>query len=135
VPVDDSLVGRSYLSEAPYDVTAQRVRDFRAATGGDAEPAVAPATFPIVVVFPLLEQLLADPDVGVPLRRVMHGDQRFSHDRQVQVGDRLSAVLTVRSVRRVAGNDLVALRAEVRDAAGTRVCAASTSLVHRSEDS
>jgi acyl dehydratase len=135
--LDASLVGHSIATTTPFDVTAQRVDAFAASAGSPTQDraagSAAPATFPIVVVFPLLEQLLADADV--PLHRIVHGDQRFTYERPVAVGDRLSAVLTVRSVRSVAGNDLVGLRAEVSDERGRTVCTSGTTLVHRAEAS
>ena len=130
-PVGHSdLVGREIATSAPYDVTAERVAEFRAATGGGS-PGGAPATFPIVVVFPLLQRLLDD--LGVPLSRVVHADQRFTYERPVVVGDRLSAVLTVRSVRGVGDDSLVSMRTEVRGADEALVCTASTMLLHRGE--
>ena len=42
---------------------------------------VAPPTFPIVVAFQAMTDFMADPDVGIELRNVVHSEQRFEIDR------------------------------------------------------
>ncbi|GAA1922011.1 MaoC family dehydratase N-terminal domain-containing protein [Nocardioides lentus] len=132
MPLADDLVGRSYPPTAPYDVTAVKVREFNAATGGDSgggdEPAIPP-TFPIVLAFDAMNAFLAAE--GIELSRIVHGDQRFRYDRPVRLGDRLTATLTVASVRTVAGNDIIGTSSAVVDDEGRAVCTATATLVHR----
>ena len=128
--VDQDLVGRSFPPTAPYLVTAERLREFAAATGGSwAEGQPAPPTFPIVLAFDAMQVFLDD--VGVPLHRIVHGDQAFAHERSVVPGDELVAALTVDGVRSIGGNDLVRTRSVVTDAGGALVCTATATLVHR----
>ena len=94
----------------------------------------APATFPIVVAFSAMTALMEDPDVGISLHRVVHGEQRFTYTRPVVAGDRLSATLTVDSLRQIGGADIIGTRSELTDADGTHVCTAFATLVHRGED-
>jgi acyl dehydratase len=132
VPVDESLVGRELPPTAPYDVTEEALAAFAAATGTPYAPGgPAPATFPIVVAFAAMQDLMADPSVGIELHRVVHGEQRFVHERPVVAGDRLSAVLTVESVRSIGGADIIGTSSAITDAAGALVSTARATLVHR----
>lgn len=133
MPVDSSLAGRTFPPTPPYDVTAERVAAFATATGtpyDEGDP--APATFPIVVSFAAMQALMEDPDVGIELSNVIHGEQRFRYERPVAVGDRLSAALTVDSLRQVGGADIIGTTSAITDAAGALVCTAKATLVHRS---
>ena len=130
--VDAELAGRTFPPTEPYDVTAQAVADFAAATGTPYQPGdPAPATFPIVVAFAAMQGLMADPEVGIELHHVVHGQQKFVSERPVAVGDRLTATLTVSSLRQIAGTDIIATSSAITDAAGALVCTADATLVHR----
>ena len=72
--------------------------------------------------------------VGIALHRVVHGEQRFSYTRPVQVGDVLTAELTVDSLRQIGGADIIGTRSEITDADGEPVCTAFATLVHRGEE-
>jgi hypothetical protein len=131
--VDDSLTGRTFPPTSPYDVTAEGVAAFAAATqtpysAGDP----VPTTFPIVVAFAAMQDLMDDPSVGIELHNVVHGEQRFVYQRPVRVGDRLTAELTVDTLRQIAGTDIIGTSSAVRDAAGDLVCTAKATLAHRS---
>jgi acyl dehydratase len=133
VPVDSSLAGRTFPPTSPYDVTAERVAAFAAATGtpyDDGDP--APATFPIVVAFAAMRALMEDPEVGIELSHVVHGEQRFGYRRPVVVGDRLTAALTVDTLRQIGGADIIGTTSAISDADGALVCTAKATLVHRS---
>lgn len=130
--MDSSLVGRTFGPTPAYDVTAEAVAAFADATGtprSDGDP--APVTFPFVVVFQALAELTLDPDVGFALERLVHGEQRFRHERSVVVGDRLTAELTVDGVRSISGSDIVTTTSRITDAEGALVCTAKATLIHR----
>ena len=74
-----------------------------------------------------------DPSSGVDFSRVVHGEQRFTHHRPAVAGDRLVAALTVQSVRRMAGNDLVTMRNDITTTDGEPVCTSTSMLVVRGE--
>lgn len=133
--VDASLAGRTFPPTAAYDVSEQAVRDFAAATGtpyASGDP--APATFPIVVAFAAMQELMADPEVGIELHHVVHGQQKFSYTRPVAVGDRLTATLTVSGLRQIAGTDIITTSSAITDASGALVCTAEATLVHKAGD-
>jgi acyl dehydratase len=130
--VDASLAGRTFPPTDAYDVTEQAVAAFAAATGTPyAEGGPAPATFPIVVAFAAMQALMTDPDVGIELHHVVHGQQKFVHERPVVAGDRLSATLTVSGLRQIAGTDIITTSSAITDDSGALVCTADATLVHR----
>ncbi|WP_101525440.1 FAS1-like dehydratase domain-containing protein [Nocardioides houyundeii] len=129
MPLDESLVGRSFPPTEPYAVTAEAVAAFAATTGARYDGGPAPATFPIVLAFDAMQGFLAAE--GLELHRIVHGEQRFAYQRPVVPGDVLSAALTVRSLRRIGGNDIIGTASDVTDSAGDLVCTTSATLVHR----
>jgi acyl dehydratase len=130
--VDSTLAGRSFPATVPLEVTADHIAAFAAATGTPyAEGDPAPATYPIVVAFTAMQQLMTDPTVGISLHNVIHGQQRFHHQRPVRAGDRLSAELTVTTLRQVAGTDIIGTSSRISDASGALVCVAEATLVHK----
>lgn len=132
--VEPSLAGRTFPATDPYTATREKVLEFARATGSDFDDRTAPATFPIVVAFAAMTALMEDPEVGIALHRVVHGEQRFTYTRPVVVGDVLSATLTVDSLRQIGGADIIGTRSEIVDGAGEPVCTAFATLVHRGEE-
>ena len=135
MPVNPSLAGRTFPATEPYEVSREKIAEFARATGCTFDGSSAPATFPIVVAFPAMNALIADPDTGMALHRVVHGEQRFTHSRPVVPGDQLIVVLSVESLRQIAGADFIGTRSEITDAEGEHVCTALATLVHRGEES
>ena len=128
MPVDQSLVGRQFPPTRPHVVSEERLREFADATGG-ASTGRAPATYPIVVAFDAMNAFLDHE--GIELARIVHGEQRFAYERPIVAGDVLSATLTVAGLRQIAGNDIITTSSEITDDAGSLVCTASATLVHR----
>jgi acyl dehydratase len=129
MPVDQSLVGRSFPPTPAFAVTEDRVRAFAEATGGSYAGGPAPATFPIVMAFEAMNAFLEAEQVD--LFRIVHGEQRFSYERPIVPGDVLTATLRVASLRQIAGNDIIGTTSEITDEAGALVCSTSATLVHR----
>ncbi|MDP3891441.1 MaoC family dehydratase N-terminal domain-containing protein [Nocardioides sp.] len=132
MPVDQSLVGREFPPTRPYAVSEAKVREFAAALGAEYDGGPAPATFPIVLAFDAMNAFLAAEQLD--LFRIVHGEQRFAYERPVQVGDVLSATLSVASLRQIGGNDIIGTRSEITDATGELVCTTTATLVHRGAD-
>jgi 3-hydroxymyristoyl/3-hydroxydecanoyl-(acyl carrier protein) dehydratase len=129
MPIDQSLVGRSFPPTTPYAVSVEKIREFVTATGGSYDDGPAPATFPIVLAFEAMNAFLDAEQVD--LFRIVHGDQKFRYHRPVAPGDILSATLTVSSLRQIGGNDIIGTTSVVADASGETVCETSATLVHR----
>ena len=131
MPVDQSLVGRSFPPTSPYAVTEDNVRAFAEAVGASYAGGPAPATFPIVMAFEAMHAFLEAEQLD--LFRIVHGEQRFAYERPVVPGDVLTATLSVASLRQIAGNDIIGTASEITDESGALVCSTSATLVHRGE--
>jgi acyl dehydratase len=145
MPVAPTLVGRTYPPTEVYTVGREKIREFADALD-DPNPAyrdveaaralghadlVAPPTFPVVLAAEATERLFRDPEAGIDFSRVVHGEQRFVHERPVVAGDRLLVELTVEAVRVVAGNELVTSRTDARTEDGELVVSATMLIVVR----
>jgi acyl dehydratase len=147
VTVNPELVGRVFDATTPYLVGREKVREFSravfatnpvnldvdAARAAGYADIVAPPSFAVVVQEQTLAQLLSEPDAGIDLSRVVHGEQRFSFTRPIVAGDLLTAVLTVASVKTLAGNSMVTALSDITDADGLHVVTASSTLVVRGD--
>ncbi|NYE19250.1 FAS1-like dehydratase domain-containing protein [Microbacterium immunditiarum] len=143
MPVNPELVGRVFPPTAPYLVGREKVREFARAVFADdpqhTDPTaaralgyadvVAPPTFAMVVQDLTLQQLLAEPDSGIELSRVLHAEQRFRYSRPIVAGDELTATLSVTGIRSVGGNAMVTSEAEITDATGGHVATATSVLL------
>ena len=143
MPVNPELVGREFPPTAPYLVGREKVREFAralhssdplhldpiAARAAGYADVVAPTTFPIVLQDFTLQQLLAQPDSGIVLSRVLHAEQRFQYTRPIVAGDELTAQLAVTGIRSMGGGTMVTSEARIRDAAGEHVVTAVSVLV------
>ena len=131
--LDPGLAGRTFPPTEPYTVSREKIAEFNAAIG--AQPidggAIAPLTFPIVVAFRAMTELMTAPDVGIQLHNVVHGDQRFEQSRPVRADDVLTATISIDTLRAAAGMDMIGTRTEVQTTAGEHVCTAFATLVHR----
>jgi acyl dehydratase len=145
--LDQSFVGRTYPPTPAYEVGREKIREFADAIGDpnpvyrDPEAAkalghpdvVAPPTFPIVISMPAADQVVYDQALGLDWSRVVHGDQRFNHERPMRPGDRVVAVVTVESIKSFAGNDMITLVTAMSTVEGELITTARALLVARAE--
>jgi acyl dehydratase len=141
--VNLELAGRTYPPTEPYPVSREKVREFAQAVfstsplSTDVEAAhaagyadlVAPPTFPIVIQQRTWDHLIGDPEAGIELSKVLHGEQRFSITRPIVAGNELTAQLTVTQVRAVGANAMVTAETVITDADGSHVATATSVLV------
>ncbi|HIV58354.1 MAG TPA: MaoC family dehydratase N-terminal domain-containing protein [Candidatus Stackebrandtia faecavium] len=123
-------LGTSLPPSEPVEVTADAVRKFAASLNlPDAgQTDMAPPTFVFTVTLPAADPLFDDPEFGLDFSRVLHREQRFSYARPVRVGDWLTCVVVVDSIKSVAGNELLALRTDVTDGDDEVVASVFTTL-------
>ncbi|WP_034266217.1 MaoC family dehydratase N-terminal domain-containing protein [Actinospica robiniae] len=146
--LDQSFVGRTYPPTPAYEVAREKIREFAEAIG-DPHPAyrdpeaakelgypdvIAPPTFPIVISMPAADQVVYDPALGLDWTRVVHGDQRFTHERPMRPGDRVRATVVVESIKSFAGNDMITLVTEMSTEEGELISTARALLVARAEN-
>ena len=147
MPIDPSFAGRTYPPTDAYEVGIEKIREFATAIGDD-NPAyhdreaakalghpdvIAPPTFPFVLTFKASRQMIDDPELGIDYSRVVHGEQRFAHDRPVRAGDVLTVTVTLETVRSAGGHDMVTSRSDVATVDGEHVASAWSTLVVRGE--
>ena len=136
--ISQDHVGRTYPPTDPYEVTAAKVAEFATALG-DANPryagesAVAPPTFAAVLSATAWQAMFDDPELGLALRRIVHGDQRFDLDRLLRVGDRVTATLRIEKVRVRDSADIIAVSVAVRTLDDELVCTATATFFHSRE--
>jgi acyl dehydratase len=138
VPLSEAHAGRSYPPTPVYEITAAKIAEFAAALGDDnpaygGDSPLAPPTLVAMVAFAAWDQMFADPDLELELRRVIHADQRFTYVRPLRAGDRVSATLTIDKVRTRAATELVSCSIAVHDVAGDVTCTAASTLLHSRE--
>jgi len=143
VPVNPDIVGRVFPPTVPYLVGREKVREFARAVFADdpqhLDPAaaralgyadvVAPTTFAIVIQEHTLQQLIAAPDSGIELARLLHAEQRFRYTRPIVAGDELTAQLSVVGLRAMGANAMVTSDTVITDAAGQHVVTATSILL------
>ncbi len=160
--VNAAFVGRTYPPDGVYEVSREKIREFAEAVAGadrgafaepgavapvdpvhtDGEAAralgyddvVAPVTFAVIVAQRSDARLVRDPEAGIELGRILHGEQGFVHHRPITAGMRLIATLHVDSVREAGGHAMVGTRSEIATEAGEPVCTATSLLVVRGAD-
>lgn len=131
--VEAGLVGQTFPTTAPYEVSRAKIDEFLAAIG-EQPTGCAPATFAIVVTFHAVQALIADPRIGMQLHRIVHADQRFVHERPMKPGDVVTTQMSIESIRSIGGADIIGTRSEIVDESGELVCTAYATLIHRAED-
>jgi hypothetical protein len=122
--VDADIVGRTYPAVGPYLVSQEKVDELAGALG---HPSVPP-TFPVILSSQALRVFL-DAE-GLELQRIVHGEQRFTYERPLRVGDVLTATLSVTGLRAVGEASFVTTSTEFR-VGEELVCTGKSTVVHR----
>lgn len=146
MPLNRSLVGKTYPGSGWYEVGREKIREFALAIG-DTNPAytdpeaakqlgypdvVAPPTFLTVLTFRFAAQgPVVDPELGLNYALVVHGEQRFVHHRPVRPGDRLTVSSRIEDIRDAGRNELLTVATEVRTVAGEPVATLFATIVSR----
>ena len=136
--ISEQHAGRSYPPTEPYEVSVAKLAEFATAIGDDnpayrGEHPVAPPTFVAVISSAAWESMFDDPELGLALRRIVHGDQRFAYQRPLRAGDRVTAALTIDKVRVRGTADIISSSVRVTDAEDELVCLASATFFHSRE--
>jgi hypothetical protein len=130
---DSSHVGRRY--EAPGQVIdRERVRAFAQAIAGEdsvAEPdAVNPTYAAVYCLFPTLGRVMGDPEVGINLAGLIHGEQSFEFQSPVRPGDTIDSTAEITSVEEKRGMTFIGV-ALASSRAGQPVCSGRALLIVR----
>lgn len=130
--------GRSYPPTAPYVVSAAKIAEFARAIGdhhtayAGSDP-IAPPTFVAVISGAAWQAMFDDPDLGLALSRIVHGDQRFTYFRPLRAGDTVTARLRIDKVRTRGAADIISCSVDVETVDHEPVCTASATFFHSHE--
>jgi hypothetical protein len=131
VALNRDLEGKTY-PPVRFTVDEDRVHAF-----GDAVGHRGPGIPPTIVTVPEIEaglgNVVSDPELGVDLSRVLHGEQAYEWARPLVVGETLTVVATIESVRDKGGMGFLTLRSELRDGAGELVASGRCTLIVRGD--
>ncbi|HVE76272.1 MAG TPA: MaoC/PaaZ C-terminal domain-containing protein [Actinomycetota bacterium] len=100
--LNTSLQGKAY-PESTFEVTEEAIHKYAAATN-EKGPAftgdnpVGPPAFPIVAAGPSLAGVLFDPDLGVNLALMVHGEEDHVLHAPIRAGDSLTVATTLETV-------------------------------------
>jgi hypothetical protein len=113
---DSRWVGRSYET-APFEVTERSIRDYMAAVGDlhEAGELLAPPTYAMVYGFDAYWQLWTDQEVGLDVAHLVHGEQRFTFQRPVRPGDRITTTGRLTAINSRGEMELVTFELKARD--------------------
>jgi acyl dehydratase len=145
VAINPDVIGRTYSSSEPYEVSRVKIREFADAIGEpsplcrDREAAraagypdvIAPPTFPIVVTAASSGHVVGDPEVGVNYAMVVHGEQGFEHSRPLHAGDVVVWRTTIESVRQRSSLTTLTTVTQISTVDGEHVCTTRNTLVER----
>jgi hypothetical protein len=132
---DQSHVGRRYTASGQRIAPESAGAMAQAIAGADPvrEPEAVPPTFAAVYCLgPTLAQLFTDPEVGIDLAGLIHGEQSFEWPAPVHPGDVIDATAEITGVDTKRGMTFVRLAMEaVRPADNTVVCRATSLMILR----
>ena len=132
---DRSHVGRRYEASGQV-IDAERADAFAGAiAGSDARAlrgAVPPTYAAVYCLFPTMLMLFSDPDVGVNLAGLIHGEQSFEWPEPVRPGDVVDSTAEIVDVEEKRGMTFLTLAVESkRPADGAVVCRGRSLMIIR----
>ena len=126
------------LEGKAYPPVRFRLEETRVRAFADAVAHRGPGVPPTIVTVPEIEaglsNVVSDPDLGVDLDRVLHGEQEYVWARPAALGEVLTAESTIESIRRKGGMQFLTLRTELRDETGLLVVSGRSTLIVRSDE-
>lgn len=132
---DRSHIGRRYEASGQV-IDAERAAAFAGAIAGSDERALGGAVPPtyaaVYCLFPTLALLFTDPEVGVNLAGLIHGEQSFEWPEPVRPGDVVDSTAEIVDVEEKRGMTFLTLAVESqRPADGAVVCRGRSLMIIR----
>jgi len=131
VALNQDLEGKTY-PPVLFRVEEARVRAFADAVGHRG-PGVPPTIVTVPEIEAGLSNVVSDPELGVDLARVLHGEQEYVWTRPAAVGEVMTAESTIESIRGKGGMQFLTLRTELRDETGSLVVSGRSTLIIRGD--
>lgn len=130
MPLNPAIAGKRY-PPVEFLLDAERVRAFATAVGHPTDD-VPPTIVTVPEIAAGLANVLADPDLGLELSRVLHGEQEYEWGHPFALGERVMAEATIEDIRTKAGLEILRIRTDLRDEAGRTVVVGRSTLIVRS---
>lgn len=131
---DQSHVGRRYEARGQTVDAASTAAFAEAIAGADpvfGEGEIPPTMSAVYCLYPTLGQLFGDPDVGINLAGLVHGEQEFRWPNPVRLGDVVDATATISSVEEKRGMTFVGIDIEAVTQGGLTVCTGHSLMIIR----
>ena len=125
--VNQAAEGKTYEPVA-FDVTEERVRAFHDLFGG---PPGVPPTLLTAAEFTVFPQVIADPELALDFRKVVHGSQEYEFHRPLQPGETLTVLARITSIRQKGGNGFLVVEMLMNDVDGEAVAVARSTMIER----
>jgi N-terminal half of MaoC dehydratase len=132
VALNHDLEGKTY-PPARFRLEEARVHAFADAVGHRG-PGVPPTIVTVPEIDAGLSNVVSDPELGVDLARVLHGEQEYVWTRLASLGEVLTARSTIESIRGKGGMRFLTLRTELRDETGSLVVSGRSVLIVRGDE-
>ena len=140
--------GHTYAPAAPYQVSREAISEFAAAVKAthpahfDLDAArglghrdlVAPPTFAVVIAQRAEAAVVNDEQAGIDFSRVVHAEERFTHQAPIVAGETLSAQTTLGRIRVMGSGAMVTTVTEIHDEDGSRRATVTSSLLVRTDE-
>lgn len=140
--------GHTYAPAEPYQVSRDAVREFAAAVKAehrahyDLEAAhslghqdlVAPPTFAVTVAQRAEAAVVNDPQAGIDFSRVVHAEERFTHQAPITAGETLTAQATLDRIRIMGAGAMVTTVTKITAEDGSPRATVTSSLLVRTDD-
>jgi hypothetical protein len=126
-----ALQGKAY-PEISIVIEPERVDAFARAVAHRAG-GVPPTFVTVPEIAAGLARAVADPELGLELLAVLHGEQEYEWHRALRLGETVTARSTIESIRGRGGRWFLVLRTVLVDGAGEEVVVARSTLIVREE--
>lgn len=127
--LNPAIAGKRY-PPVEFLLDAERVGAFATAVGHPTDD-VPPTIVTVPEIAAGLVNVLADPELGLDLARVLHGEQEYEWGHPFTVGERVVAEATIEDIRSKGGLEILRLRTDLRDEAGRIVVVGRSTLIVR----
>jgi len=127
--MNPNLQGKEY-PEVAFFVDPERVAAFRRVFG---QATGVPPTFATAAEFTVFPQIVADPELRLDLRRVLHGSQEYLHGRPLVEGETVTIRTRLASIRSKGGNWFLTIVTDLVGADGEIACTARSTMIERDE--
>jgi hypothetical protein len=114
--------------EIPFNVDPTRVAAFREIFG---QATGVPPTFTTAAEFEVFPRIVGDPELGMDLRRLLHGSQEYALHRALVEGETLTVRSRLASIRSKGENTFLTIETELVGEDGEVACTARSTMIER----